>query len=427
MKRLLLIPILQFYACSAFSQWSNLGLNGHQVNDLTVYADTIYASTDDGIYKKSILTTDTIWESCGEQGHYIVQTLVENYNTFISLKRIEGTFTNQIYKSTDAGLTFSLMNSSTSNFNYYQYLDHMAHPVNNYDTLYFLNHQLKTNDGGDTWETLNSNVSTDRFIIVNPTNHAQLIIGGEGDLFNAYLQISNDYGETWDFPAMNSFFAGDNAIHDIAIDESIWYAAGEGVICQTTDGGDNWTQLVNLFDDNSAFSLYYTNIEFSPVSKDILYVSGINSNDSYKVPLLYSDNQGATWDTTSYHSSHFDQKMRCLTVENIDNSDCIFIGGKGVYVYKRMVSNLSKIDNQLDFGLYPNPASDKLNINYASTANGPLTASVFDLQGRLISQQKQMAMGKETFTIDTSTLSQGSYVLQLIDGEKTGSREFVVR
>lgn len=427
MKPFLLILIFQLSVFTSFAQWSNLGLNAHRVNDLTVYADTIYASTDDGIYKKNILNADTVWESCGQQGHYIVQTLVENYSTFISLKRIEGTYTNQIYKSTDAGLTFSLMNNAASNYNGYQFLDHMAHPPNDYNTLYLLNHQMKTNDGGITWQPINNSVNTDRFIMVNPYNTAQIIIGGEADFFNPLLQISNDYGETWDFPAMTSFFSGDNALHDLAIDDTTWYAAGEGVICKTVDEGENWVQLLNLFDDPTAFSLYYTNIEFSPMSSEVLYVSGLKSSDSYKVPLLYSEDQGATWDTTSYHSIHANQKIRSLTVDNIENSDCIFLGGEGVYLYKRPVSNVPKIGAQLDFGLYPNPATDLININYTATTNAQLGIKIFDLQGRLVSQQIENALGGQSFTIDTSALSQGTYVLQLVDGEKTGSREFVVR
>lgn len=428
MKQLTLILLFQFSMVSTFAQWTNLGLDEYQVNDLTVYSDTIYASTENGIYKKSILNLDSEWSSCGKQGHHVVQTLVENYQTFYSLLQIDATSKTQLYKSTNAGLSFSLLTTDTSNYNYYQYLDHIAHPANNYDTLYLLNHQLKTNDGGSTWESINSSISTDRFIMVNPTNLSQLIIGGEGDLFNAYLQVSNDFGDTWTYPSMNSFFAGDNAIHDIAIDEDIWYAAGEGIIAQSNDEGENWVQLLNLFDDNSPFSLYYTNIEFSPVSTDILYVSGLNQTNADEVPLLYSENQGATWDTISQSGISQTQRIRCLTVENIENSDHVFLGGKGVYLYRRMVSNVANKNINLNLTIYPNPVADIININYTSVASGQITTNVFDLQGRLITQQQeQLGIGEQTFTIDTSSLSQGTYVLQLIDGERTGSREFVVR
>ncbi len=428
MKPLFLLLLLHVSTFNAVAQWVNLGLDEYQVNDLTLNADTIYASTDDGIFKKSIFSTDTQWTSSGMQGKYVVQTLVENYHTFYALVQIESTNTTRLFKSEDAGLSFSLMTTDTSNIDDYQYLDHMAHPVNNYDTLYLLNHQLKTNDAGATWESMNYFVATNRFIRVNPTNPAQIIIGGEGDFFNATLQISNDFGQSWAFAAMQSYFAGDNCVHDLAIDGEKWYAAGEGVINLSTSEGENWVPLLDLFDNGSAYSLYFTSIEFSPVSTDILYVSGLKGgNADHLVPLLYTDNQGATWDTLSHIGPSANQQIRCLTVENIENNDHVFLGGKGVFLYKRLVTQVADHTHELNLTIYPNPTADKLFIVYASVTNDRLTANIFDLQGHLMAKQNfEPGNGEQTFAIDTSVLSRGTYVLQLIEGINSGSREFVV-
>lgn len=430
MKSLFLVLLFQFSTLCSFSQWTNLGLDDYQVNDLTIYADTIYASTNDGIYKKSIYNTNTEWSDAGKQGAYIVQTLVENHSAFYAVEQNTETNTTQLFKSENGGNTFSLMSAGISNTNAYsyQFLDHIAHPPNNYDTLYTLYHQLKTNDGGTSWQSIHNSINTDRFIMVNPTNHAQLIIGGEGDLFNATLQISNDWGETWDFPAMNSFFAGDNAIHDLAVDENIWYAAGEGVIKKSENGGENWTELLNLFEANSIFSLYYSNIEFSPVNKNILYVSGYTQVTGNEVPLLYSDNQGGIWDTIYHNGIPDNQRIRCLTVENVENTDYVFLGGKGVYVYKRVVTNVENAKNELNVKVYPNPTTDVLYINYNSKENGRISVNVFDIQGRLLSQQQMYPdPSEQRFSIDTSSLNKGTYVLQLVQGKKTGYQEFVVK
>lgn len=428
MKRICLVLFLQFSAWGAFAQWTNLGLNAHKVNDLTIYADTLYASTSDGIYKKHKSTPDSVWVSCGMQGEHVVQTLVENHQTFYSMVTIAGTPTNQLYKSENGGITFELMTESVSNMNYYQYLDHMAHPPNDFSTLYLVNHQLKTDDGGASWVPLGNSQNTDRFILVNPSNPAQIIIGGEADLFNPILQVSNDYGDTWGFPAITSFFSGDNAIHDLAMVNGMWFATGEGVICKTIDEGENWEQLLNVFEEQSIFSLYYTNIDFSPVNSDILYVTGHNNTNANEVPLLISDNLGATWDSLSYLSPPSEQRVYCLTVDHIDNSDYVFIGGKGVYLYKRMISGLANIHAQLDFNLFPNPtATGYINVTFPAASKGLITASIFDLQGRLVSQESIATRGKQTSAIDTSALPRGAYVLQLKDEEKTGSREFVVR
>ncbi len=355
---------------SAFAQWTNLGLNEYQVNDLTIHSDTIYASTDNGIYKKNIHSSDTVWSGCGKQGSYIVQTLVKDYQTFISLVQLGSTNTTQIIKSVDGGLTFSLMNSDTSNTNSYQFLDHIAHPTNDYDTLYFLNHRLKTNNGGITWENIYNTTFTDRFIMVNPANHKQLLIGGETGYFSAYLQLSNDFGYTWTIPAMNSFFSGDNAIHDMAIENSVWYAAGEGVIAKSTDGGENWFQLLNLLDTTSPFSLYYTNIEFSPVNCNVIYVTGLKSAGSNRVPLLFSEDKGVGWDTVSCSSVIANQRIRCMTIININNTDNVFLGGNGVYLFKKIVNNVPQQNTIPNLTVYPNPAIDKLYVKTDKSISG---------------------------------------------------------
>jgi type IX secretion system substrate protein len=417
MKRLIFIIIIHFSISYTFAQWTNLGLNGFQVNDLTICSDTIYASTDNGIYKKNIFSADTVWLDCGKQGYYVVQTLVENYQTFISLIKLGSTSTTQIYKSENAGLTFSLMNTDTSNTIRYPFLDHIAHPANNYDTLYFLNHRLKTNDGGDTWESIYNTSHSDCFIMVHPTNHSHLIIGGETGYFSAYLQFSNNFGNTWTYPAMNSFFEGDNAIHDLVIDNSIWYAAGEGIITKSTDGGENWLQLLNLHNSISPFSLYYTNIESSPVNKNILYVSGLKSEGSDKVPLLYSENQGATWDTISHSSVSSNQKIKCLTIINMGNTDNVFLGGNGVYLFKKMVNHVQHPNTNLNLTIYPNPANDQL---YIKADKAISNIRIYNAFGREVFVEQN-----EENIINLCRLSSGLYIITLTIENVEVTRRFI--
>ena len=82
------------------AQWNYMGLCSTQLTDLTIYHDTIYASTYDGIYKKNVLSADTAWLACGLQGNHVVQTLVPDYKTFICVVEIGNTGSTQIYKST---------------------------------------------------------------------------------------------------------------------------------------------------------------------------------------------------------------------------------------------------------------------------------------------------------------------------------------
>src|SRR5262245_50969594 len=138
MKSLFVILLFCVATSASMAQWSYIGLSGAGITtDLTIYNDTIYASTHDGIYKKSVSSTDTSWIPCGLQGQHVVQTLVPDYQTFVCVAEIGSSYTTQIYKSVNGGQTFSLLNTDTSNWNSYMFLNAIAQPNDNCDTLYF--------------------------------------------------------------------------------------------------------------------------------------------------------------------------------------------------------------------------------------------------------------------------------------------------
>jgi hypothetical protein len=93
------------------AQWSYIGLGTYYCSDLTIYSDSIYASTSDGIYKRSIHASDTIWYPAGMQGQQVVQTLVPSYSHFISVVEIGSTATTQIYESLNSGQIVQLNES----------------------------------------------------------------------------------------------------------------------------------------------------------------------------------------------------------------------------------------------------------------------------------------------------------------------------
>jgi len=216
---------------------------------------------------------------------------------------------------------------------------------------------------------------------------------------------------------MNSFFAGDNAIHDIVIDNTIWYAAGEGVIAKSIDEGESWEQLLNPWDDNSPFNLYYTDIEFSPLSKNILYVTGLNSTSSNIVPLLYSENQGLNWDSTFYISLSTNQKIRCLTTKNIDNIDNVFLGGIGVFLYKKNINNIVKLNVSFDLVIYPNPVK---NLLYIKTDKKITKIRVYDILG----YQIKVGLCKDNF-IQLGEIPRGLYFISATIENKEIIRKFI--
>jgi hypothetical protein len=412
MKKIITLLFI-FINTTIHSQWNYIGLGFTNTSDLTLLNDTIYASTYDGIYKKSIHTSDTNWIACGLQANHVVQTFVVNDQTFISLVEIDSTYTTQIYKSVDAGNTFNLMTTDTSEACSYQFLDAMAYAGEDYDTLYFLNHHLKTYDGGITWDSMPAPILNDRFIKVNPQNHEQLIIGGETFILSAYLQISMDQGDNWSMPMMTDYFAGDNCVHDLVFKGNDWYAAGEGIICKTSDGGENWIQLLNLFSGSPNFSLYNFDIEVSNFDNSTLYVTGTN-HYAFQVPLIYSVNDGLTWDTISFQQTNtINPNIHCLATHPISFGDKLYFGGNGVYTYESFFSSIDSPTDNFKVSIYPNPFQSGFKIKFdGKYIDHPLNLVLTDVLGNIVFEE---ALNSNHQFFKTENLSSGVYFLKIID------------
>ncbi len=114
-----------------------------------------------------------------------------------------------------------------------------------------------------------------------------------------------------------------------------------------------------------------------------------------------------------------------LTGQGFDSNNPV-----GILYINTFITSLKTIDKVLsfDFTLYPNPSViDKLNVSYTSDSHHSLHVRIYDLQGGLMLQQnKHSESGRQHFSINISSLRQGSYMLQLMDGERVGSRLFIV-
>jgi hypothetical protein len=76
---------------------------------------------------------------------------------------------------------------------------------------------------------------------------------------------------------------------------------------------------------------------------------------------------------------------------------------------------------RLDFETYPNPASDKLNIQLSDGEN-EATVQFYDYVGRLALSKK---ITKSNQQVDVNVLTSGVYVLKIVSHGKIGSQKFI--
>lgn len=90
------------------------------------------------------------------------------------------------------------------------------------------------------------------------------------------------------------------------------------------------------------------------------------------------------------------------------------------------VRNNSSIINSLE--LYPNPASQNLNINIQSKQNANAQLRIFDVSGKeMFINDIKITKGETLQKIDVSNFAKGIYVIQLTDVEGITNAKFVVK
>ncbi|MDA3867503.1 MAG: T9SS type A sorting domain-containing protein [Salinivirgaceae bacterium] len=78
--------------------------------------------------------------------------------------------------------------------------------------------------------------------------------------------------------------------------------------------------------------------------------------------------------------------------------------------------------------MYPNPATDVLNIQLSAKITEKVTVNVIDLQGRVVSSIKQITEieGANRIAIDVQTLKPGTYIVNVTTSEYSKSKIVVI-
>jgi photosystem II stability/assembly factor-like uncharacterized protein len=103
---------------------------------------------------------------------------------------------NGVWRSTDGGVSWQFRSNENGRPMYFSQI--RVSPQDS-DLLYTVDQQVaKSQDGGQTWQTLSGFGHVDQHAIwINPDNHDHLIIGNDGS-----IDVSYDQGVTWESPRL---------------------------------------------------------------------------------------------------------------------------------------------------------------------------------------------------------------------------------
>jgi len=138
------------------------------------------------------------------------------------------------------------------------------------------------------------------------------------------------------------------------------------------------------------------------------------------IVMLYRPNSGEDWQIIE-HSKEGSNTSGYMVVEHLQRGEYAFA------IWDHSVINIKPIDKKSSLLIFPNPAEDKLSIEYETqTGVLPNNLVIYDIKGKEIQTQKILE-NKTVLELNISQLSSGTYLLVIKqDNTKLNSTKFVV-
>jgi photosystem II stability/assembly factor-like uncharacterized protein len=402
--------------------WQFLSMPSGAVSTLTVSSvnnpDRLYCSSNGGLYyleaNQWYPTTMLIGQLISSYG--ITATAISPYHPNIILTAMSNSlFTGQMYKSTDAGMT---------------------------------------------WSSIVETPAQGRFtrILFDPADSNRIYSSWEARLSSAAggVLVSDDQGNSWQQLELG-FKAADMAI-DPADNERLFVLGKNGGIYLSTNRGSTWDTIRTETDSEFTF------IKFDPLNSNRIYIGSFN--------LFVSEDNGLTWSEKSFnreitdlaidpftdeifaatysdgvwestdHGNTF-SKMPSLPLERMTKvvfflklgQRTLLAGTDGVGAYEYDLGPIESITDTkyIDKGYallqnYPNPFNPSTVISYDIPRESHVSLIIYDVIGRKVATLYDGNEKAGTYNVrfDASSLASGIYFYRLQAGNFVSTKKMLL-
>ncbi len=240
-----------------------------------------------------------------------------------------------------------------------------------------------------------------------------------------YMSATNYTSYTDPMDQLQFPFTFNNTFTDHYLSQVVYTPAGGGATVHAINEGsitvaaDAYGTLTLPADPNSPAAVYANTLRLHGLQ---FYTDSINLSGS---PTVETDTaETYTWYAPGYHNA-------LLTIATITGPG---INSKQVFYSSKQLAGPEGITAQTAMNaflnLYPNPASNVLNIAYNTTNNGRVRISLSDMLGRevaVIADHNSNAQGAQSLCYNTSTLPKGLYLLHLQTSSETTTRKVIIQ
>lgn len=245
-----------------------------------------------------------------------------------------------------------------------------------------------------------------------------------GATTNGRFFYSNDGGNNWsqslNFVPSGHYLYGQSILAS-KVDENTVYLAGSGysnpAVYKSTDGGQNFVSMAEGLPSTLVFELAANEDE------SVLFAA------TEAGPYVYLTAEGQWYDLSAFCAP----THTYWSVEYIESIKTARFGtyGRGIwdFVIDEEVDVIEPEATVANLNLFPNPAKGQTNVKLSKAQSETIRLQVYDLSGKLLMRLNYQAIvGSPWQTeLDLSTLAQGTYLIEVLDGQNRSASQLVLQ
>lgn len=430
--RITLFTAVFLAAGSAYSQLSYMGTPAQKVSIaanslIKLKQDTLFVPTQNGLFKKSVQSADTLWIAAGFQGLKINDFVLIGQDSIVCVA--DSTEGNTIFISLDNGNSF--VNATNGfggtgiDFQSGYRID--VNPGNHQELIAMSGSCVaRSTDFSGSWTPIYLDwgyaVYQPSVLRYHPLNPAYIYSGGELSLFNSYLSYSFDSGANWATSADEI----NNAVNGIGFhpdDSDTIFIGKEGTIQRSTDKGASWSSVYTTPNYEFIYSVFY-----DPNNTHILYAAGAINGENEVIRIFRSTDSGSNW--SEWYSENFPGSDKQVISMVMHNTTLLLLtrdhSGNLTGVYKLNAATASLPENSEDkiLQVFPNPFSYETTIRSGKHfTNAELT--ITNSLGQIVKQIRNIS--GSTPIISRGNLPQGMYVVRLTEAGESYMQKIIIK
>jgi photosystem II stability/assembly factor-like uncharacterized protein len=277
--------------------FTEFGLEGKTVHELTLADDLLFAATDAGLFVRDLAGSGE-WEASGLSGKNIKALVSLDDDTFLASEFNFGSPDNHLHKSTDGGQTWTELNDNFGGLDPEGITDL---EYNSTSGELFASGTLvvaKSTDEGLTWTPIYGEwggFSTGMDFVARQPNNGNLWASGQNAIEQMMLVKYDKSTEQW--KEWTGLLRAPSVGKDIAFDPATagsLIIGGEHGIIRSTNNGESWTKIL---EDPEEVTRFYFGVDYDQQIKDRIYAASWKKDKENPQPLMLhiSENGGQRW------------------------------------------------------------------------------------------------------------------------------------